>query len=173
MAGAEDIKRQVQDLRAALRGQQPAAGGPAKGRAPAAPTPTQPPDPAPGARKPGRKSDCVRRVEEMQAQRETRRKRALEAKQQRLVEAKDAEGRGGIEVRPCTHPTHAASTPTTSSFNPPQAVDFLRKIREYKEANGLGGAPVAWSADGGADVWQNLDDSSIRVCVRGPNLPNY
>ena len=59
------------------------------------------------------------RVEEMKRQREERRKRAEEAKARRAVEAKDAESRGGIE-----------------------SVDFLRKIREYREANGIAGAPA-------------------------------
>jgi len=142
----------------------------------------------------------------MKAQREDRRRRAEEAKQQRLVEAKEAEGRGGIEVQPdpalcraclrlarrckalgaratahgCPesragahlHETHAQSDRflmcLPRHFRPcpaTQAVDFLRKIREYKEAHGVA-APAPWAAGGGGDLWESLDDSSIRVCVR-------
>ena len=54
------------------------------------------------------------------------------------MEAKDAESRGGIE-----------------------SVDFLRKIREYREAHGLAAAPAPWA---GGDVWGEA--GRIRVCVR-------
>lgn len=108
MTDADDIKRQVQGLRAALRGQQPGGGAgigsPRPPNVPPSPPsnaqPPLPPGTPAAGRKAGRKSDCVRRVEEMKAQREDRRRRAEEAKQQRMVEAKEAEGRGGIEVRP-------------------------------------------------------------------------
>ena len=56
----------------------------------------------------------------------------------------DAESRGGIE-----------------------SVDFLRKIREYREAHGLAAAPAPWA---GGDVWGEA--GRIRVCVRKrPMLP--
>ena len=58
----------------------------------------------------------------------------------RAEEAKDAEGRGGIE-----------------------SVDFLRKIQEYRQANSLTGAPEPWPT---GNVWEGNDPSRIRVCVR-------
>ena len=88
----------------------------------------------------GSKSDCVLRVEQMQRQREERRRRAEEVKVRRAEEAKEAEGRGGIE-----------------------SVEFLRKIRDYREAHALLKPPEPW---GGADVWSDDAGSRIRVCVR-------
>lgn len=79
----------------------------------------------------------------MKAQREARRRRAGEVRQQRLDEAKEAEGRGGIE-----------------------AVDFLRKIREYDNEHGLAKPPVGWAQGGGGSVWDADTGSRIRVCVR-------
>lgn len=58
----------------------------------------------------------------------------------RAEETKDAEARGGIE-----------------------SVEFLRKIRDYREANALLKPPEQW---GGADVWSAEEGSRIRVCVR-------
>ena len=78
----------------------------------------------------------------MQKQREERRRKAAEAKEKRLEDAKEAEGRGGIE-----------------------AVDFLHKIRAYREANGISEFPEAWDA---GDMWEDsaFSQSQIRVCVR-------
>ena len=95
---------------------------------------------ADGGKAVGSKSDCVLRVEQMQRQREERRRKAEEVKVRRAEDAKDAEGRGGIE-----------------------SVEFLRKIRDYREANALLKPPEQW---GGADVWSAEEGSRIRVCVR-------
>ena len=177
MTDADEIKRQVRGLRAAPRNQRPAGPLPDPPRRAGRPPQPSPPAPLPAARKPGRKSDCVRRVEEMKLQREQRRRRAEEAKQQRLVEAKEAEGRGGIEVNghpprsglqaPCAHSQHASRLLLNFMhiLVRLQAVDFLRKIKEYKEAHGLQ-EPIPWTTESGGDVWENLDSSSIRVCVR-------
>ena len=140
-----DIKAQINGLREQLRRQpsarrlsSPTRRAASPGRARAA-SPGRAPPAAPGSGGAvGRKSDCVMRVEEMKRQREERRKRAEEAKARRAVEAKDAESRGGIE-----------------------SVDFLRKIREYREAHGLAAAPAPWA---GGDVWGEA--GRIRVCVR-------
>ena len=146
-----DIKAQINGLREQLRRQpsarrlsSPTRRAASPGRARAA-SPGRAPPAAPGSGGAvGRKSDCVMRVEEMKRQREERRKRAEEAKARRAVEAKDAESRGGIE-----------------------SVDFLRKIREYREAHGLAAAPAPWA---GGDVWGEA--GRIRVCVRKrPMLP--
>ena len=96
--------------------------------------------PAKGPKK-GNKSDCVAKVEEMQRLRDERRRLAEEKKAKRLEDAKDAEGRGGIE-----------------------SVDFLKKINVYREANSIG-EPQAWN---GGNVWEDeaYTSSSIRVCVR-------
>ena len=93
-----------------------------------------------GGKAVGSKSDCVLRVEQMQRQREERRRKAEEVKVRRAEETKEAEGRGGIE-----------------------SVEFLRKIRDYREANALLKPPEQW---GGADVWSADAGSRIRVCVR-------
>ena len=93
-----------------------------------------------GGKAVGSKSDCVLRVEQMQRQREERRRKAEEVKVRRAEETKDAEARGGIE-----------------------SVEFLRKIRDYREANALLKPPEQW---GGADVWSAEEGSRIRVCVR-------
>jgi len=146
------IKGQLQGLRAALR-QQPGRrpSSPGRPQSPARPSPA-PVNRAPAAAAPGSggprsrpkdKSDCVTRVEEMKKQREERRRRAEEAKNKRAEEAKEAESRGGIE-----------------------SVDFLRKIREYRQAHGLSETPEPWE---GSDIWDiggASDTSRIRVCVR-------
>jgi len=149
----QQIKGQIQGLRAALRQQQPPPPprNPSPGRRPVSPG-RRPLSPA-AARGPaapgsggnprsGRKSDCVLRVEQMQKQREERRKKAEAAKARRAEEARDAEGRGGIE-----------------------SVDFLRKIREYRKSHNLTDEPTPWPAERG-DVWGSNDPSRIRVCVR-------
>ena len=99
-----------------------------------------------GGKAVGSKSDCVLRVEQMQRQREERRRKAEEVKVRRAEETKEAEGRGGIE-----------------------SVEFLRKIRDYREAHALLKPPEQWD---GADVWSADVSSRIRVCVRKvPHLP--
>ena len=73
----------------------------------------------------------------MKKQREERRRKAEEVKAKRAEEAKNAEGRGGIE-----------------------SVDFLRKIEEYRRENSVGAAEE-WS---GGDLWEG--SSGILVFVR-------
>ena len=92
------------------------------------------------------KSDVVRRVEEMQRNREERRRNVEAFKEQRAIDAAAAEEFGGIE-----------------------AVEFLQKIQHYRASNGLAGAPVPWTAesDVGQHIWTSQHGTSaIRVCVR-------
>lgn len=77
-----------------------------------------------GGKSVGSKSDCVLRVERMQRQREERRRKAEEVKVRRAEETKDAEGRGGIE-----------------------SVEFLRKIRDYRQAHALLKPPEQWGGE--------------------------
>ena len=82
------------------------------------------------------------KVEEIQRQREERRRKAEEMKNKRAEEARDAEDRGGIE-----------------------AVDFLNQIVAYRAAHSIPDEPSPW--DGG-NVWEDaaVSSSQIRVCVR-------
>ncbi|KAL1522562.1 hypothetical protein AB1Y20_017547 [Prymnesium parvum] len=87
------------------------------------------------------KSDCVKRVEAMAQMREERRMKAAAARAVREEEAKEAEGRGGIE-----------------------SVDFLNRINEYRRLHGLS-APAPWPRS--KHIWDAEHGSSnIRVCVR-------
>ena len=88
----------------------------------------------------GAKSDCVKRIEEMQRQREARRTAAAEAKVQRAAAVEDAQAMGGIH-----------------------SVEFLQKIKAWRCKHRLPERPLPW-ADG--DVWAHGDGSGIRVCVR-------
>ena len=89
------------------------------------------------------KSECVARVEELQAKREARRKLALEARQQRAhEEAAAVEAGVGVEH-----------------------VDFLRLLASRRRELGLVASPPRRPE--GAHVWRDLGDTSrIRVCVR-------
>ena len=154
------IKGQLQGLRAALRQQGPPPAAPRRaatperrasspGRAPSAVRAGSPgrwreedgqsggagarASPPPrleraqtgdGGKAVGSKSDCVLRVERMQRQREERRRKAEEVKVRRAEDAKDAEGRGGIE-----------------------SVEFLRKIRDYRQAHALLKPPEQWGGE--------------------------
>ena len=92
------------------------------------------------------KSDVVRRVEEMAAQREERRRSVEAFKEKRAADAAAAEAFGGID-----------------------AVEFLQRIDKYRHANGLAGAPKPWSSERSAEehIWSAAQDASaIRVCVR-------
>ena len=88
------------------------------------------------------KSECVRRVEAMQAQREERRRHADEAKRRRADEERAAADAGiGVD-----------------------AVDFLRLLDGARHAQGLT-SPAIWQE--GAHVWDGSPATSrIRVCVR-------
>ena len=71
-------------------------------------------------KKKSNKSDCVSKVEEMQKLREERRRKAAEKKNARAEEVAAAEGMGlGIE-----------------------SVDFLNKIKQYKDAHNLAEIPM-------------------------------
>ena len=92
------------------------------------------------------KSDVVKRVEEMAAQREERRRSVEAFKEERAAYAAAAEAFGGID-----------------------AVEFLQRIEKYRRLNGLAGAPVAWSSERAQNehIWSPSHGSSaIRVCVR-------
>eukprot|EP00966_Prymnesium_polylepis_P135769 3138099-Prymnesium_polylepis.1 len=87
----------------------------------------------------GKLTGAAAKVEQMRREREERRRKAAETKAQRAEEAKDAEGRGGIE-----------------------SVEFLRKIKEYRQEHRIG-APAEYV---GGDLWDGGEGSRILVCVR-------
>lgn len=75
----------------------------------------------------------------MKREREERRRKAAEVKALRAEEAKDAEGKGGIE-----------------------SVEFLRKIHDYRAEHHIGEA-MAYT---GGDLWGGGGETRILVCVR-------
>lgn len=114
---------------------------------PRAESPTPPPRVTPakegiggGGAARGKLTGAAAKVEQMKREREERRRKAAETKALRAEEAKDAEGRGGIE-----------------------SVEFLRKIKEYREQHSIG-EPCQYL---GGDLWNaGAGDSRILVCVR-------
>ena len=102
--------------------------------------------PAPGCHGGGKrggaaKSDCVKRIEELQRQRDARRQHAAEAKVQRAAAVEEAQAMGGI-----------------------RSVEFLQKIKAWRSRHRLAERPLPWVD--GPDVWAQGDGSGIRVCVR-------
>ena len=102
--------------------------------------------PAPGCHGGGKrggaaKSDCVKRIEELQRQRDARRQHAAEAKVQRAAAVEEAQAMGGI-----------------------RSVEFLQKINAWRSRHRLAERPLPWVD--GTDVWAQGDGSGIRVCVR-------
>ena len=89
----------------------------------------------------GGKRDCVKRIEELQRQRNARRQHAAEAKVQRAAAVEEAQAMGGI-----------------------RSVEFLQKIKAWRSKHRLPERPLPWVD--GRDVWAQGDGSGIRVCVR-------
>lgn len=94
-----------------------------------------------------KKSQCLKKIEAMQADREERRRRAAAAKAQREDDVHAAE-KAGMRI---------------------EAVDFLRLLAAYRSEHGIG-EPIPWVACNGTDVWAAAHGSAaasrIRVCVR-------
>ncbi|KAL3916880.1 MAG: hypothetical protein SGPRY_006633 [Prymnesium sp.] len=115
---------------------------PRLGRPPTAPTrplaPPRAPSPTSSAVR-GRLTGTAAKVEQMKREREERRRKAAEVKALRAEEAKDAEGKGGIE-----------------------SVEFLRKIHDYRAEHHIGEA-MAYT---GGDLWGGGGETRILVCVR-------